>query len=131
NSNSGASMAGQLRVVMAQLNLLVGDISGNTDLLITAAREVLSVHQADLVVFPELALTGYPPEDLLFRPSMRIRIERALAVLLTANLPIHMIVGYPLHEDGKLFNALSVIHGTQILATYRKQTLPNYQVFDE
>jgi NAD+ synthase (glutamine-hydrolysing) len=123
--------ARQLCVVMAQLNLMVGDISGNTQLVIDAASQAIEEYQADVIAFPELTLTGYPPEDLLFRPSMKIRIDRALASLLAADLNIHIIVGYPLQEGQYLYNALAVIKGKQVLATYRKQHLPNYQVFDE
>jgi len=112
-------MAQQLTVVMAQLNLVVGDIDGNTELVIVSAKRAISEFVADVIAFPELTLTGYPPEDLLLRPSMQIRVEKAIAV------------GYPFAEDGKLFNALAVIKGRECLATYRKQCLPNYQVFDE
>ena len=124
-------MPSQLTVVMAQLNLLVGDIDGNTDRIIDAARTSAQLHSADIVCFPELSLCSYPPEDLLLRPSLRLRIERALNRLLDANLDIFMVVGYPLSEGGSLYNALSLIRGREVLATYRKQCLPNYQVFDE
>ena len=124
-------MPRQLTVVMAQLNLLVGDITGNTDRVIATARQALKEFDADIVAFPELTLTSYPPEDLLLRPSLKIRIDRALQRVLDADVPVHMVVGYPLHEEGRLYNALSVIKGRRILATYRKQHLPNYQVFDE
>jgi NAD+ synthase (glutamine-hydrolysing) len=124
-------MPSQLTVVMAQLNLLVGDIGGNTEQIIEAARVAIDTHKADLIAFPELSLCSYPPEDLLLRPSMQLRIEGALARILEASLDIYMVVGYPLSEDGCLYNALSLIRGQQILATYRKQCLPNYQVFDE
>ncbi|HBX42165.1 MAG TPA: NAD+ synthase, partial [Marinobacter adhaerens] len=74
---TGAS-ARKLRVVMAQLDFLVGDIPGNTELILEAARRASSEHQADIVVFPELCLTGYPPEDLLLRPSLEVRVNEAL-----------------------------------------------------
>lgn len=121
----------QLTVVMAQLNLLVGDIPGNTDKVIAAARQARQEFAADVIAFPELTLTSYPPEDLLLRPSLQGRTQAALQRLLDADLDIHMVVGHPLHEDGRLYNALSVLRGREILATYRKQCLPNYQVFDE
>jgi NAD+ synthase (glutamine-hydrolysing) len=127
----GACMPEQLTVVMAQLNLLVGDIRGNTDKLIAAARRARDEFVADIIVFPELALTSYPPEDLLLRPSLKGRTERAMQRILDADLDIHMIVGHPLQEGASLFNALSVLRGREVLATYRKQCLPNYQVFDE
>ena len=124
-------MANQLRVVMAQLNMLVGDIPGNTERVIEAARASVERHQADVVVFPELALTGYPPEDLLLRPSLSVRVERALQLLRKESLPLVMVVGYPLWEHGRLYNAAVVIDNGEITARYRKQHLPNYQVFDE
>lgn len=124
-------MASQLTIVMAQLNLMVGDIPGNTEVILRAAREAVSVHQADVVVYPELSLTSYPAEDLLLRPGLATRIESALQQLCDARIAAYLIVGYPLTESGQLYNALSVIHDGQIKATYRKQSLPNYQVFDE
>lgn len=124
-------MSKQLTVVMAQLNLLVGDIKGNTDRVIAAARKSIEAFGADIVAFPELTLTGYPPEDLLLRPSLTIRVNKALQRLLDADIDVHMIVGHPLREGGQLYNALSLIKGRNVLATYRKQCLPNYQVFDE
>ncbi len=124
-------MSRQFTLVMAQLNLLVGDIQGNTTRVIESAREAQARFGADIVAFPELTLTGYPPEDLLLRPSLARRIDRALARILAAKLEMHLIVGHPLLEKGRLYNALSLIKGDQVLAVYRKQCLPNYQVFDE
>lgn len=124
-------MASQLTIVMAQLNLMVGDIPGNTQAILRAAREAIDVHQANVVVYPELSLTAYPAEDLLLRPSLAPRIEKALQQLCEARVAAHLIVGYPLTENGQLYNALSVIYDGKITATYRKQSLPNYQVFDE
>ncbi len=124
-------MSSQLTIVMAQLNLMVGDIPGNTAAILQAAREAVSVHNADVVVYPELSLISYPAEDLLLRPSLAPRISAALQQLCEAGVSAHLVVGYPLLENGQLYNALSVIHDGQIKATYRKQSLPNYQVFDE
>jgi len=109
----------------------VGDIRGNTDRVIDAARRARDEFGACILAFPELTLTSYPPEDLLLRPSLQGRIDRALQRILDADLDIHMIIGYPLREGAHLYNALSVVHGREVLATYRKQCLPNYQVFDE
>ena len=81
-------MADSLNVVLAQLNLLVGDIDGNTERIIAAAKEAVEDQSANLVVYPELTLTGYPPEDLLIRPSLQIRIKRALEKILKADLPL-------------------------------------------
>lgn len=124
-------MARQLKLVLAQINLLVGAIQTNTDRVLAAAKEAVDIHQAELIVFPELTLTGYPPEDLLLRSSIKPRIEKALKDIVDADLDAYLVVGYPHKENNKLYNALSVIKGRQVLATYHKQCLPNYQVFDE
>jgi NAD+ synthase (glutamine-hydrolysing) len=120
-----------LTIVMAQINPLVGDIHGNTQLVLRHAEAARAQHQADIVVFPELVLTAYPPEDLLLRPSLDIRIRKALDLLCIAKLPLHMVIGYPGRVDGQLYNMLAVIHNGVVIGTYRKQCLPNYQVFDE
>ena len=120
-----------LTIVMAQINPLVGDIHGNTALVLARAREAWQQYHADMVVFPELVLTAYPPEDLLLRPSLDLRIERALEALCAARLPLSLVVGYPGRHQGRLCNMLAVIRDGEILGTYRKQRLPNYQVFDE
>jgi NAD+ synthase (glutamine-hydrolysing) len=109
----------------------VGDIDGNTTLVLDAAQRACTEFGADLVVFPELVLTAYPPEDLLLRPSLDLRIERALARICAARLPATLVIGYPGREDGKLYNMLTCIRGGEVLGSYRKQCLPNYQVFDE
>ncbi len=116
---------------MAQLNLMVGDIDGNMEQIIEAARSAQRDHDADIVAFPELALTGYPPEDLLLRPSLQIRVAKAMATLLQEKLDPHLVIGFPEIVEGNLYNSLAVIHGGEILARYQKQCLPNYQVFDE
>ncbi len=121
-----------LQIIIAQLDFMVGDIDGNTTQILEAARRAHTEFNADIVVFPELTLTGYPPEDLLFRSSIRIRVEKALARL-CAELPpeIHTLIGYPRRDDGGLFNTAGLIHGGEIVAEYHKQELPNYLVFDE
>jgi NAD+ synthase (glutamine-hydrolysing) len=121
----------KLRVVMAQLDFLVGDIPGNTDLIIQATREAAEQHQADIVLFPELCLTGYPPEDLLLRPSLDLRVQEALERLKQANLSPAMIIGAPLRAAGLLYNAAVVIEAGEIQGRYFKRCPPNYQVFDE
>ena len=119
-----------LTIALAQLNTLVGDIPGNTQKVIEFSRRALA-EAADVVVFPELTLTGYPPEDLLLRPSLDLRIARALNDIMAANLPLAVVVGYPKRIDGALFNMAGVIQAGQLVAEYAKQCLPNYQVFDE
>ena len=124
-------MADSLNVVLAQLNLLVGDIDGNAERIITSAKQAFDNQSAHLIVFPELTLTGYPPEDLLIRPSLQARIERALEKILEADLPGYIVVGFPEQVNCSLYNTLALINGRERLATYHKQCLPNYQVFDE
>lgn len=116
---------------MAQVNLLVGDIDGNTELVIATASKAMATQKVDIIAFPELTLTGYPPEDLLLRPSLQVRINKAIDRICAANLDIFVVIGYPERQGTKLFNSLMVIKGTRRIATYRKQCLPNYQVFDE
>ncbi len=119
-----------LRIAVAQLNLLVGDIPGNTERIIASAVTARDQQQADLIVFPELTLTGYPPEDLLLRPSLKKRVGQAIQQLFSVP-GITMVVGAPLHTEQGLSNAALVIRDGAILATYVKQELPNHAVFDE
>ena len=116
---------------MAQLNFVVGAIDDNTTLLIDSARRAIAESNAQFVIFPELTLTSYPPEDLLLRPSLAPRMKVAMDRILAAKLPTTLVFGYPESSDGKLYNSLAVVDHGKLLATYRKQCLPNYQVFDE
>ena len=116
---------------MAQLNLLVGDIDGNTKRIIGAAKRAAVDFAADVVVFPELALTGYPPEDLLLRPSLKLRVEKALQHILQESIDPILVIGFPESTGGAIYNSLLVAQEGEIVAEYRKQYLPNYQVFDE
>jgi NAD+ synthase (glutamine-hydrolysing) len=122
----------QLQVVLAQIDPIVGDVAGNTRKVITATQQAKQQFSAELVIFPELCLTGYPPEDLLLRPGLIKRVNKALQTLCQQVDDITIIVGHPLGEVGKeLFNAASVITKHQITAQYLKHKLPNYGVFDE
>lgn len=120
-----------LTIALGQINTLVGDIPGNTRRVLDAARKAYAEQGADAILFPELTLTGYPPEDLLLRPSLRLRIDRALAEIVSEALPIAVILGYPKVVDGQVFNMAGVIANGKLQAEYAKQHLPNYQVFDE
>ncbi|MBX2808021.1 MAG: NAD+ synthase [Cellvibrionaceae bacterium] len=120
-----------LTIVMAQINPLVGDIRHNTRLVIDAVRQAECEHHADVVVFPELTLCGYPPEDLLLRSSMALRIQQARLQLQQANFKATVIVGYPKVDAGRQFNVAGVLQANAWIAEYAKQQLPNYQVFDE
>lgn len=118
-------------VVMAQLDFLVGDIPGNARRVIDAVRDAERDHGADIVLFPELCLTGYPPEDLLLRPSLDLRIDAALDQLLAEDFSAAVVIGAPRREGGLLYNCALVIERGAVLACYKKQFPPNYQVFDE
>jgi len=126
-----AADSSSLRVVMAQLDFLVGDIAGNMDKIMTAAAEARDRLHADLIVFPELTLTGYPPEDLLLRPGFIRQVEPALQSLCKEIQGITAIVGGPLPTPDGLRNAAVALGNGRIQATYYKQWLPNYSVFDE
>ena len=120
-----------MRLVIAQLNLLVGDIAGNTRRIAEAAARARDELGAQVVVFPELALTGYPPQDLLLRESFIHAVEDAMQVLATEVSGIDVVIGFPRARDGKLFNAAAVLRDGQWVAEYHKMKLPNYLVFDE
>lgn len=124
-------MSGKFRVVMAQLNLLVGDVAGNVRQVLAAANRSRDELHAALVVFPELTLTGYPPEDLLFHSTLRREVEAGVARLTREIRGVDTLVGYPEYANGHIYNAASVIGGGKLRATYRKRELPNYSVFDE
>jgi len=124
-------MAERLRLALAQLNLLVGDVAGNVGKMIAAAQRARDELQAHAVVFPELALTGYPPEDLLLRPDLTARVETGLGELMAATRGIDLITGYPRRQYGNLYNAAVLLRDGQFQSVYYKHCLPNYSVFDE
>ncbi|MBA2555051.1 MAG: NAD+ synthase [Geodermatophilaceae bacterium] len=124
----------QLRVALAQIDLCVGDLTGNAEAVLrhTAEAAGAGVH---LVAFPEMALTGYPPEDLVFRESFAEASEQELGALASTLLEqglgqIAVVVGYLTHDEGPR-NAAALIHEGRIVATYYKHHLPNFGVFDE
>ncbi|MFZ1762397.1 MAG: NAD+ synthase [Nitrospira sp.] len=135
-----------LRIAMAQINPTVGDIVGNTRLIQTWIKEARQA-KADLVAFPELAITGYPPEDLLFKPRFIEDTHRAVRAVAAEARGVVVVVGYvgqgatavltsdapsfPLAGRHELYNEAAVLSDRRILATYRKRHLPNYGVFDE
>ena len=120
-----------MKIVMAQINTLVGDIKGNTQRILDICVDQ-SALGVDMVVFPELTLTGYPPEDLLLRQHTTDLTAAALERL-CRDLPAELavVVGYPRRQGDRLFNSAGVLYNGTILAEYDKQCLPNYQVFDE
>lgn len=119
-----------LRIYLAQMNPVVGDFSGNTQKLLAACEQARR-EGADLVVTPEMLLTGYPPEDLLFRPALQEQVQVQLDRLATEVKDLTLVVGYPLVRDGQVFNTAGVLHQGQWIAEYHKACLPNDQVFDE
>ena len=122
----------KLRVALAQINPTVGDLAGNAALITKYTDEAVAA-SADVIVFPEMVLTGYPVEDLALRASFRSASKKALAQLVTAlNPDIVSVVGY-LDESshGAPQNKVAIVYGSKVVATYTKRHLPNYGVFDE
>ena len=118
-----------MRLALAQINTVVGDLDGNRERIVHRMAEAREAG-ADLVLFPELAVTGYPPEDLLLRPGFLRAAERSLEAIAREARGIVALVGAPLFE-GDLFNACAVCAGGEVKARYHKHFLPNYGVFDE
>lgn len=119
-----------LNIALAQLNWLVGDIEINCERMLQEAK-AQKLQDADLILFSELALTGYPPEDLLFRQDFYHRCKKQLDRLRKASQNIAIVTGHPYQQNEKFYNALSFFWQGKIIARYFKQQLPNYGVFDE
>ena len=124
-------MSASLRIALAQLNLFVGDVAGNTQRLIDTSAQARDELRADLVLFPELSLCGYPPEDLLFHNGLRRQVNSALERVRNETSGITVVAGYPEYADETIYNAAAVLRDGETVANYRKQELPNYSVFDE
>jgi NAD+ synthase (glutamine-hydrolysing) len=124
-------MGRRLRIALAQLDFLVGDVEGNARKVIAAAGRARDDAGARLILFPELALTGYPPEDLLYRPSLLERVEKALHHITETVRGIDVLLGAPVAEGMVLYNAALYLRDGHVLAEYHKHVLPNYGVFDE
>ncbi|MCK4586958.1 MAG: NAD+ synthase, partial [Gammaproteobacteria bacterium] len=132
-------MSQHLRFVIAQLDFMVGDVSGNALKIIDAAKQARDEHDAQAIIFPELTLTGYPPEDLLMRPGLHSAITQSLSDIKSQINGIDIILGYPKKtvkqkgdpSSGVLFNTAAVIRDGDVVAEYHKCELPNYGVFDE
>ncbi|MFV0309737.1 MAG: NAD(+) synthase, partial [Desertimonas sp.] len=118
-----------VRVALAQLNPLVGDLDGNAKKMAEAYGQA-DAAGCDVIAFPELSVTGYPPEDLVLKPGFVADNERVLAEFAATTGDCAAVVGY-VEEDRDLFNAAAVCVGGEIVGTYRKRLLPNYAVFDE
>lgn len=124
-------MSQRIRFVIAQLNLLVGDISGNANKVIQAALNARDELGAQAIVFPELTLTGYPPEDLLLRAGLHRAVGDALSDILSQVTGIDLVLGYPRKSADGLYNVAGVLRDGYIIEEYSKCELPNYGVFDE
>jgi NAD+ synthase (glutamine-hydrolysing) len=124
-------MTDKINVALAQLDLLVGDVAGTTRKILDYAARARDDLRAHLIVFPELSICGYPPEDLLFHSGLRRRVEDATATIRESVRDIAVLVGFPEYEGDKIYNACAVFKDGEVLAHYRKQLLPNYSVFDE
>lgn len=120
-----------LKIAIVQFNPTVGDVVGNAARIIEFAQ--LAAHQGgySAVVFTELALTGYPPEDLLLRDDFLQVVNRELDRIKQASPDLMLILGYPELVQGRLYNSVAILEGGQEVANYRKQVLPNFGVFDE
>ena len=124
-------MTDTLRIALAQINLTVGDVGGNAAAIGAAIDAARDAGNADLLVFPELALSGYPPEDLLFHSGLRERVAAALDELTALTHGVAAIIGFPEYADGRIFNSAAWLQDGRVAGIYRKRCLPNYGVFDE
>jgi len=127
-----ASPSDRLAIAVAQLNPTVGDVAGNAEKA-RAARRMAAADGADLVVFPELFIAGYPPEDLVLKPAFQAACRAAVETLAreTADGGPAMLMGTPWLEDAKLYNAVALLEDGRVAALRFKVDLPNYGVFDE
>ncbi len=119
-----------LRLLLAQYDLIVGDVDGNAARVVEAAQAGVEVG-ADVVLLPELALSGYPPEDLLFHSGFRRQVQAAVERLTGEAGSVDLVFGYPEYEGERIFNSAALIRHGRVYANHRKQALPNYRVFDE
>ena len=124
-------MGDSVKLALAQLDLAVGDVTGNTAKIIEYAERARDKLRADLVVFPELSVSGYPPEDLLFHAGLRKGVESSLAEISESVHGIAMLIGFPEYQSDQIYNSCAVFLDGNIVARYRKHLLPNYSVFDE
>ena len=124
-------MKDSLRIALAQFDVPVGAVARNAERIAKMIAEARDEFDADIVLFPELAISGYPPEDLLLRPSFLAACEAALHEVAKAATGIVAVVGWPESAGSVLYNAASVLRDGRVEATYRKRELPNYAVFDE
>ncbi len=120
-----------VKVALAQVDLAVGDVAGNTAKIIAFASRARDEERADLVVFPELSICGYPPEDLLLHAGLRDAVAGAIAEIRNKVFGIAVLIGFPEYEEELIYNSCAVFLDGHTIANYRKHLLPNYSVFDE
>ncbi len=120
---------GSLRLLMAQINPTVGAVADNARRMIQLIQQYQASH--DLIIFPELALTGYPIEDLVFRESFMQEVETALETIQQCTESCHVVIGHPSRHQTQRFNSASVFYQKHLIIQYHKHHLPNYGVFDE
>lgn len=124
-------MSNTLTVAIAQIDMVVGAVADNTRKIIDTSARARDELGADIVVFSELCVCGYPPEDLLLHSGLRKRVEKAIAELRDSVRGVAVLIGFPEYDDDEIYNACAVFENGAVLAHYRKQLLPNYRVFDE
>ncbi|MBV8496819.1 MAG: NAD+ synthase, partial [Gammaproteobacteria bacterium] len=124
-------MSESLNIALAQLNFLVGDVRGNAARVVASAQRARDELDAHLVLYPELTLCGYPPEDLLFHRGFRRQIEQGLAAVRSQVTGVSVLVGFPEYSSAGIYNSAALIEAGAIAAIHRKAELPNYKVFDE
>lgn len=120
-----------LKIALGQINLLVGSIDTNQTKIIQIAQHARDNLGADIIIFPELSITGYPPEDLLLRPDFIKQANHAVIDIAQIVQGIDIILGFPEQSSDHLYNSAAVLRDGKILTRYRKNTLPNFGVFDE
>ena len=124
-------MNDKVNIALAQVDLVVGDVAGNTEKILEYCNRARDELRADLVVFPELSICGYPPEDLLFHSGLRKRVGDAVDHIRATARDIAVLFGFPEYDGDCIYNSAVVFRNGEVLAHYRKRLLPNYRVFDE
>jgi|TARA_B110001454_G_scaffold30021_1_gene29336 NAD+ synthase (glutamine-hydrolysing) len=121
----------KITIALAQIDLIVGDITGNTTRILDCCEQVRVESQADLIVFPELSISGYPPEDLLLHSGLKRRVAEAIELIRKQVSGIAVLIGFPEYSGNVIYNSCVVFENTEEIIRYRKHVLPNYSVFDE
>lgn len=124
-------MTNNISIVLGQLNFHVGNVEANIKKIKSSIKLAVTTFQADLIIFPELALTGYPPEDLLFHQGLKKQVQNALDEIMVLSESIGIIIGFPDIQDDVMYNAAGLFYKGECLLLHHKLYLPNYGVFDE